>query len=470
MAQHEQDKQEQPRDPDTSVRRQNDRRPRFFIWIYVAILAGILFAYVYSWGDAETNRIEYSTFLRYLEAGYVESLVVVDDSRIEGKYTSEAARTGEVKTVTPRPGLMREDPDEAVRRFETVKPADLNLTDQIQAYNARAEAEGLPAVEFSARVDDRWYSGMFWYLIPLALIIALWIFLIRRMNPGQQVMNIGKNKASLYDRQTEIKINFSDVAGLEEPKQEVEEIVALAIANNPALRASRAQYDATSTARRVARSDYLPTLSASLGFRGDLAQAANIAQLVQGELDQMARTRQSCLDQNQIRQSAGLAPNACPDPSDPAVRSQLEDQFRARHSGFPFGWTSQPMSASLTVSLPLFTGLNRQQRLEEANIAVLDARHAVRAEELRVSAESETLRRNGAAAYRPARLQARVRETASEELRLAQEQYRSGLATSVEVTDAQTNLSEAERAEIAAIYDYHQSLAALEALLGATLR
>jgi outer membrane protein len=255
-----------------------------------------------------------------------------------------------------------------------------------------------------------------------------------------------------------------------EPFWDRDDIVALALTNNPTLQAARAQYDATATSRRVARSEYLPTLSASLGFRGDLAQAANIAPLVQGDLDQMARNRQSCLDQNQIRQAAGLVPNPCPDPADPAIRLQLEERYRGIHSGFPFDWTSQPMSASLTISLPLFTGLSRQQRVEEANVAVLDARHMVRAEELRVSAETETLIRNAAAAYRTARLQARVRETASEELRLAQEQYRSGLATSVEVTDAQTNLSEAERAEIAAVYDYHQSLAALEALVGATLR
>jgi outer membrane protein len=255
-----------------------------------------------------------------------------------------------------------------------------------------------------------------------------------------------------------------------EPRWDRDEIVQQAIANNPTLRAARAQYDATATSRQVARSEYLPSLSASLGFRGDLAQAANIDPLVQGDLDQMGRTRQSCLDQNQMRQAAGLAPQLCPDPTDPAVRTQLEEQYRSRHSGFPFGWTGQPMTASLTVSLPLFTGLNRQQRVEEANLAVDDARHAVRSEELRVAAESETLLRNVAAAYRTAQLQARVRDTAMDELRLAQEQYRSGLATSVEVTDAQTNLSEAERAEIAAVHDYHQSLAALEALVGTPLR
>lgn len=255
-----------------------------------------------------------------------------------------------------------------------------------------------------------------------------------------------------------------------EPGWDAEDVVTLALGSNPLLRAARAQRDATRTSLSVARTEYLPSISASLGFRGDLAQASSIDPLVEGELAQLDRNRQSCLDQNAMRQAAGLAPQNCPDPSNPAVRTELENRLRDEHSGFPFGWRSQPMSASLTISIPVFTGLNRQQRLEEANIAVQDATHALRAEELRVRAETETLLRNVSAAYRTARLQARVRETAAEELRLAEEQYRSGLATSVEVTDAQTNLSEAERAEIAAVYDYHQSLAALEALVGAPLR
>jgi outer membrane protein len=265
-------------------------------------------------------------------------------------------------------------------------------------------------------------------------------------------------------------VRLTDRFPLFEPEWERDRVVALALANNPALRAARAQESAVSTGRSVARSEYLPTLNASLGFRGDLAQAASVDPLVRGELDQIARNRQSCLDQNTIRQSAGLAPNPCPDPSDPLLQSQIEDRLRTQHSGFPFDWTRQPMTASLSISLPIFTGLSRQQRIEEANLAVDAARHTVRAEELRVTAEAETLLRNVAAAYRTAQLQARVRETAGEELRLAQEQFRSGLATTVEVTDAQTNLGEAERAEIAAVHDYHQSLAALEALVGTSLR
>jgi outer membrane protein len=265
-------------------------------------------------------------------------------------------------------------------------------------------------------------------------------------------------------------VRLSSEFDLFEPTWDRDEVKALAMANNPSLRAAQAQADATGTSLRVARTEYLPTVSASLGLRGDLAQAASIAPLVEGDLSQMTRSRQSCLDQNQIRESAGLAPQTCPDPTDPLVRSQLEQQYGEIHSGFPFAWRSQPLSASLTISLPVFTGLNRQQRIEEANLTLQDARHTVRSEELRVQAEAETLLRNVSAAYRTARLQAQVRATAAEELRLAEEQYRSGLATTVEVTDAQTNLSEAERAEIAAVHDYHQSLAALEALVGTPLR
>ena len=67
-------------------------------------------------------------------------------------------------------------------------------------------------------------------------------------------------------------------------------------------------------------------------------------------------------------------------------------------------------------------------------------------------------------------LQEEVRQRAQEELRLAQERFRFGAANSVEVTDAQTNLAQAERDQIDAVYNFHKSLAALEALVGRPLR
>ncbi|MGB0347843.1 MAG: ATP-dependent zinc metalloprotease FtsH, partial [Balneolaceae bacterium] len=78
---------------------------------------------------------------------------------------------------------------------------------------------------YEVRIEEDWFSGVFMWLIMIALAIGFWVFIFRRMNPGQQVLNIGKNKASLYDQQTDTKITFKDVAGLEEAKEEVKEIV-----------------------------------------------------------------------------------------------------------------------------------------------------------------------------------------------------------------------------------------------------
>jgi len=63
------------------------------------------------------------------------------------------------------------------------------------------------------------------WIFPLILIIALWVFLLRRMNPSSQVLNIGKNRAILYDAMGEHRVTFKDVAGLDEAKEEVAEIV-----------------------------------------------------------------------------------------------------------------------------------------------------------------------------------------------------------------------------------------------------
>jgi cell division protease FtsH len=80
-------------------------------------------------------------------------------------------------------------------------------------------------VVYDVTIEEDWFSGILIWLIPIGLAIAFWIFIFRKMNPGQQVLNIGKNKSSLYDKQAENKVSFKDVAGLEEAKVEVEEVV-----------------------------------------------------------------------------------------------------------------------------------------------------------------------------------------------------------------------------------------------------
>jgi len=68
-------------------------------------------------------------------------------------------------------------------------------------------------------------------IIMAVLLVAVWLFIMRRMSggagggPGGQIFNIGKSKATLFDKEAQVSVTFNDVAGLEEAKQEVMEIV-----------------------------------------------------------------------------------------------------------------------------------------------------------------------------------------------------------------------------------------------------
>jgi AFG3 family protein len=79
---------------------------------------------------------------------------------------------------------------------------------------------------------ENWLSNSFFQLIIMGvLLIAVWMFIMRRMSggagggPGGQIFNIGKSKATLFDKEAQVSVTFNDVAGLEEAKQEVMEIV-----------------------------------------------------------------------------------------------------------------------------------------------------------------------------------------------------------------------------------------------------
>lgn len=79
--------------------------------------------------------------------------------------------------------------------------------------------------------EQDWLGPIVSWLIPIAIIIAIWLFIFRRMSrgaggPGSQIFNIGKSKATLFDNDTKVKVTFEDIAGLDEAKEEVMEVVS----------------------------------------------------------------------------------------------------------------------------------------------------------------------------------------------------------------------------------------------------
>jgi cell division protease FtsH len=190
------------------------KAPRFPIWIYVVLFLVLIgFNFYFVPGDS-SERIKYSEFLNYVQNGYVEEIVIINNTKVEGTFSAKAVEDGIIEP--PRPSENRWDRSDAT--------TDKFTTTMLEGDEVRAIFDEYEVV-YDVRIEEDWFSGIFIWLIPIALIIAFWIFIFRRMNPGQQVLNIGKNKASLYDKQTESKVSFKDVAGLQEAKAEVEEVV-----------------------------------------------------------------------------------------------------------------------------------------------------------------------------------------------------------------------------------------------------
>lgn len=257
-----------------------------------------------------------------------------------------------------------------------------------------------------------------------------------------------------------------------EPTWEADSLVHLALQNNPSLLAARANEQVGRTGVRAARYAYLPTMQLQVGLSGYAQRAGDTGPLLDNALTQTQQAYAGCLRNNQINSLLNQPGADCSpfNTADPAVTNAIRSSIDSQNSGYPFGYNRQPLGASVSFSLPIFNGLQRERQIEEARVSADDARHQVRAQELRLHTEIAAAVLNLETSYRTAQLQDRVRATAMEELRMAQERFRYGAASAIEVTDAQTSLAQAEQAQIDAVYNFHKSLAALEALVGQPLR
>ncbi len=222
---HERDdiKNDRPGDPSDKNSRLPEGRPRLSMWIYLAIFVALLVQIFLFMRGVETNTIEYSTFLKYVEDGHVAELKIINDRRIEGKYTPQAVADRSVELAEEKKDFLGNTSERDL--FVTTKTSNHDLIDFLSEYNKSAAEAGNDPVQYDVAYDDNWFGGVLTWILPLAIIIALWVFLIRRMNPGSQVLNIGKNKAVLFDAMGDHVVTFKDVAGLDEAKEEVAEVV-----------------------------------------------------------------------------------------------------------------------------------------------------------------------------------------------------------------------------------------------------
>ncbi len=195
-------------------------RRHFSMWIYAVIFGILLLNIFFMWRGSDSSQVEYSTLLRQVEDGHVKSLRITNDKRIDGVYTERAVEDRQVDGEAGSDGILGGASGGA--RFRSTKTASHDLIEVLNTYNAEHSES---RVEFEVNYQEGWFGGAFGWILALCVLVVLWVFLLRRMNPGSQVLNIGKNKAVLFDAMQGKAVNFNDVAGLDEAKEEVAEVV-----------------------------------------------------------------------------------------------------------------------------------------------------------------------------------------------------------------------------------------------------
>jgi cell division protease FtsH len=202
------------------------KRPKInSYWIYIAIFVMFMGLNIFGGGNLSdpisTSQVEFQS---YLKNGDVEKVEIIN-RKLARVYLTEEARSNSIHANKFKDRIIKPGPNDAAYQFEfgdlqnfenslnTIKTENGLNTKVVWNTETNLWAEFLPSILF------------------FALIIGVWLFIMRRMSgggaggAGGQIFNIGKSKARLFDEKTDIKTTFKDVAGLEGAKEEVQEIV-----------------------------------------------------------------------------------------------------------------------------------------------------------------------------------------------------------------------------------------------------
>jgi cell division protease FtsH len=194
-------------------------------WLYASIILFFIGMSIFSRSDSMSSdqKINISNFENYLLDGEVSKVVVVN------KKTAQVSLTETALTETKHSKANKTDLFGSKNSSGPHYQFEVGNLELFQKKLEAAEEKGVSFTYEFVTVESRWLDVLLGFL-PLILIIAVWLFIMRRMSGGgggggAQIFNIGKSKAKLFDEKIDVKITFKDVAGLEGAKEEVQEIV-----------------------------------------------------------------------------------------------------------------------------------------------------------------------------------------------------------------------------------------------------
>jgi outer membrane protein len=249
-----------------------------------------------------------------------------------------------------------------------------------------------------------------------------------------------------------------------QPPASLDSLLTLARRVNPDLAAKQSTEYADNMQVKSAQTAYLPTLSLSTGIGGtSFGTTQSSDDLVAGALASNIGQYNSCLSTDSVRVGAGLGARGC------TLKELSPTQIQnIRNGNDPFSFRKTPIS--VFVSLPIFNNYQREAQLQQARVNRDNAAYDLRARNLQLTSEVTTAYLNLVTAQKTVELQQTIARQAAEALSFAEESYRVGAKTFIDLTTARGQFVQASVGRINAIYSYHQAFANLEAAVGRPLR
>ena len=199
-----------------------------FYWVYIIVFALFIGMQIFTAMSFSAKNSTYQEFEQALELGDVDRVNIVNERKVqifikeeslrESERYNEVSETNLGKDLNPGPHYVFEMPSTT---FE----------DRLKDYYELRDVEDRIPVNY--QTQDNFFGDIVSWVLPLVLMVAVWMFLMRRMSGGagggagggSQIFNIGKSRAKVFDKDTEVKTTFNDVAGMTGAKEEVLEVV-----------------------------------------------------------------------------------------------------------------------------------------------------------------------------------------------------------------------------------------------------